>query len=257
MKVFISWSGELSRKIALILRGWLPGVIQTVEPFLSTEDIEKGSQWFNELSKQLQDTEFSLVCLTPDNLNKPWILFEAGAACKASDRSRVWTLLFGLSSSDVQGPLAQFQYTLPNKEDMHKLMKSMNSALGEKQLEVTLLDRVFDKWWTDFEDQVSKAMAQLPGLPDPSQKRSERDILEEVLTLCRSMAQEASSKSQAEESIMRRLNYLYTTNIATPSSGWLAGIAFPDASPHTPKGVRSALNPRGEVIEEDDSTKMD
>ena len=187
MKVFISWSGPLSHKMALILREWLPSVIQTVEPFLSTEDIEKGTRWFAELTSELQTTEFGITCLTTENLTSPWILFEAGALSKAIDSSRVCTLLIGLSPSDVQGPLAQFQATLPNKEDVHKLVKSINSALGERHLEVTLLDRVFDKWWDDFQERYLKPW-KLPGPPDPSQKRSTEDILEEVLSLCRSMS---------------------------------------------------------------------
>jgi hypothetical protein len=112
----------------------------------------------------------------------------------------------------VQGPLAQFQATQLNKEDMHKLVKSMNSALAEKGLDVTMLDRVFDKWWDEFKDQTSKAIAQHSGPPDPSQKRSIQDILEEVLTLCRSMAQTAERKSQSEqEAAWRAWQHLLAT----------------------------------------------
>ncbi|MFZ0928904.1 MAG: TIR domain-containing protein [Syntrophobacteraceae bacterium] len=190
MKVFISWSGPLSHKIALILHDWLPSVIQAVEPFLSTEDIDKGSRWFNELSKELLDTKFSLVCLTPDNRDAPWILFEVGAAWKASELSRVWTLLTGLSSSDVQGPLAQFQVTLNNRDDMWKLVKSINSALEGKALTENKLTKAFDRWWDTFVEQTSKAEAELSEAEAPIQKRQPEDILEEVLTLCRSIAQE-------------------------------------------------------------------
>ncbi len=40
MKVFISWSGDLSLALAGILRQWLPSVIQAAEPYFTPEDID-------------------------------------------------------------------------------------------------------------------------------------------------------------------------------------------------------------------------
>ena len=40
--VFITWSKERSKAAALALRGWLPLVIQAVEPWMSDKDIGKG-----------------------------------------------------------------------------------------------------------------------------------------------------------------------------------------------------------------------
>jgi hypothetical protein len=247
MKVFISWSGELSHKIALILHDWLPSVIQAVEPYLSSEGTDKGSRWLNELSKELQDGKFGLICLTPDNLNAPWIHFEAGALSKVIESSRVCPLLIQLSPPDLQGPLAQFQATMLEKEDMRKLVKSINSALPEKPLTEPMLEKVFDRGWDEFQDQMSEAMAQLPGPPDPSQKRSERDILEEVLTLCRSMAQAVSQKPQVEEGVLRGLQDLYMRIPSNPSLiSRLTEIAFPPNDPSHFTTGRSALNPRNE-----------
>ena len=82
MKVFISWSGELSRRVAEILRGWLPNVNQKLDTFVSSQDIEMGSRWEEGIAGQLAGTHCGILCLTPQNREKPWVLFEAGALSK-------------------------------------------------------------------------------------------------------------------------------------------------------------------------------
>lgn len=51
MKVFISWSGNKSHKVAMIFREWLPSVIQSLEPYVSSEDIDKGARWSSDIAK--------------------------------------------------------------------------------------------------------------------------------------------------------------------------------------------------------------
>ena len=76
MKLFISWSGEFSRKVAECLSVWIPTIIQTVEVFYSPDDIAKGENWGNRLSEELEQSNFGIVCLTPENVLAPWIHFE-------------------------------------------------------------------------------------------------------------------------------------------------------------------------------------
>jgi hypothetical protein len=82
MDVFISWSGERSRAAAEALRSWLPKIINAIKPWLSSEDIDKGSRWGTDVASRLETAKAGIICLTPGNLHSDWILFEAGATIK-------------------------------------------------------------------------------------------------------------------------------------------------------------------------------
>lgn len=78
MIVFISWSGALSEAFADLLSNWLPDVIQRVKPWISSQDIDKGSLWSSELTEALATT-IGVLCVTQENKDAPWLLFESGA----------------------------------------------------------------------------------------------------------------------------------------------------------------------------------
>jgi hypothetical protein len=71
MKVFISWSGQRSAAVADALRYWLPKVIQALEPWMSADDIEKGTRWRSGLASELEQSSVGIICLTRENLNCP------------------------------------------------------------------------------------------------------------------------------------------------------------------------------------------
>lgn len=108
MKVFISWSGEKSRKLAEAFRNWIPSVLQNVRPYFSPNDIEKGSRWASEISKELASSSVCILILTRDNLNSSWIMFEAGAIARVIEQNRVCPIIFDGDLTDISGPLAQF-----------------------------------------------------------------------------------------------------------------------------------------------------
>ena len=87
MRVFISWSGNKSHKVALVFRDWLPSVIQSIEPYVSSEDIDKGARWSTDIAKELENSTFGILCVTKDNLEAPWLSFEAGALSKTMDKA--------------------------------------------------------------------------------------------------------------------------------------------------------------------------
>ena len=188
MKVFLSWSGERSRAIAEALREWIPNVIQAIEPWMSAEDVDKGLRWSSEIAVQLEGTRFGIICLTPDNLESPWILFEAGALSKTIDKAFVCPFLFGLDPADVRGPLTQFQATRAEKHDTMRLITTINKALGDQALAAQKIETAFEHWWPDLE-QALTSVKQIAGNAKPV--RPDRELLEEVLEIVREEARDS------------------------------------------------------------------
>lgn len=180
MKIFLSWSGARSKEIANLLSDWLCCVIQAARPWISTRDLDRGSLWFGEINDQLKDTTVGIICLTQENKNRPWILFEAGALAKGLSTSRVCTLLIDLEPKDVEDPLAQFNHTLPNKESVFGLIRTLNSSLGATGLDLRVLDQVFLTYWPQFEEKFKAALTSTESL-HPPKPRPKEDVLGEIL----------------------------------------------------------------------------
>jgi hypothetical protein len=153
VKLFLSWSGELSYRVAAALQKWLPYMIQPVRPFLSS-DIRKGDRWAEVIERDLKDAQYGIICLTPDNLHKPWMIFEAGALSKVFDRASVTPFLFNVDPSRVTGPLAQFQSAVYTEGDVLKLIYSINSQLGHAALDREVLGETFDVWWKKLKEDL-------------------------------------------------------------------------------------------------------
>jgi len=203
MKVFISWSGQLSKKLADILKHWLPSVIQAVKPYYTPDDIAKGSRWSAEIAKELDEAKIGIICLTRENIEAPWIMFEAGALSKNVGTSKVCPILFGVDATDIKGPLVQFQAAKFEKNDIKKVIDMINTELSETGLTADVLDKVFEKWWPELKEKVEYTLKSTDGVIKYT-IRSEREILEEILQLTRTMAQNP---------VRDTLSELLTTNL--------------------------------------------
>lgn len=183
MKIFISWSQSRSQSLAQAMNEWLKPVLHFVEPWLSTSDIQSGDRWGNELAKNLQDTNFGILCVTSDNLNAPWLLFEAGALAKSIDDGRVVPLLLDLEKSDLSGPLTQFQAEKADKEGIRKLVESLNRA-AVSPITQDMLNTLFEALWPKLEEKISE----IPSSSAPQKKiRPQSEVLEELVAGVRSV----------------------------------------------------------------------
>lgn len=191
MKVFLSWSGTRSHKVALVFREWLPSVIQELEPYVSSEDIDKGARWSTDIANELSDSKFGILCVTRDNLNAPWLTFEAGALSKTMDKSFVSPFLFDIKRSEVDGPILQFQSTVFDEEDLKKLVTTLNKACDADGLSDDRLNKAFEVWYPTLKEDLDslKDVDQGEHEDDPApdlQTPQTQQILEEILELSRS-----------------------------------------------------------------------
>jgi hypothetical protein len=187
LRVFVSWSGPTSRAVAVLLRDWLPNVIQAVEPWMADSDLEKGDVWLDKITAELQDAACGILVLTRDNLAAAWMLFEAGALSHRVGRRKVCPLLIGLESTELTFPLAQFQATRATEGEISALISTINAALGPDALTERALTEAYSVWWPKLKAGLEEIEAHSGSKPDEP-LRSDRALLEETLDLVRGLA---------------------------------------------------------------------
>lgn len=176
MKIFISWSGALSHRIALRLKRWIPTVIKEADVFVSSTDISTGEVWASRLLKNLEDADYGIVCIVPGNSAEPWLLFEAGMLLKnasdwhESDQStsdqptfpRFCPFIFGLTPKKVKGPLGQFQCAEYARQHMLNLVRALNK-LSLKVAGDQELDNRFTRKWPNLQLHLDRLLSFVPG----------------------------------------------------------------------------------------------
>lgn len=81
-RIFISWSGEISKEIAKALKICLEKEVfpnTDFSCFVSDVDIASGADWWNKIKRELKSCKMGVLCITKENLKAPWIYYEAGA----------------------------------------------------------------------------------------------------------------------------------------------------------------------------------
>jgi hypothetical protein len=204
MKIFVSWSGERSQSVANILHGWLPLVLHFVEPWLSQSDIEPGERWASEVSKELEASNFGIICVTRENTVSPWILFEAGALTKSLQQGRVIPLLLDVEFKDISGPLAQFQAKKVDESGLKDLVSSINK-LSDSPIPDPRLSQLFSMSWPS----LTKQFEAIPkGVPAAKHNRPQQEILEDLVTGVRNLEVRVRETAVIGSDVRRRRNGL-------------------------------------------------
>jgi hypothetical protein len=210
VKVFISWSGERSQGLALALRDWLPLVLHYVDPWLSEADVAAGDRWAQEVAKELEASNFGIICVTPENMGAPWVLFEAGALAKSMQGARVVPLLHNLEFSDITGPLAQFQAKKVERSGLGEVIQSINHA-AESPVPDDRAKQLFAALWPEFENRLAVIAERAPTA---KHMRPQHEILEELVTSVRGLDSrfrelEGAVSDPRSRSMMRRRRHIH------------------------------------------------
>jgi len=154
MKLFIAYSGETAKRLAEEIRKWLPGMLPGLQPYFAKTDIKKGSDWRDAIGKAATKAGATMLCLTQEGMNRPWINYEAGLS------ARVFPVLFGdAAGGGPSGPLEAFQATMFEKDDMLRLMHDLNGLTPKSGRTSSELERHFKSSWPKLEQAVSRIIA--------------------------------------------------------------------------------------------------
>lgn len=131
-KIFISWSGECTKefaeklKMALVEKAFKD---YELECFVSSEDIEIGSDWRENLNTELQACGMGIVCITKANLRAPWLYVEAGAML--SRGIHIVPLLLDCNKTILtNNPLeAKQSVEFDSSNDFKKLLRDINRRM--------------------------------------------------------------------------------------------------------------------------------
>ena len=163
-KIFISWSGNDSHKIASALCKFLGKLKCGFVPLISSE-IEAGLRWHEELHEALASSTSCVVCLTPQALRSRWLFYEAGALSLSPQCDHVCPYLIGLQQVPIDGPLNQFQSRLCSKEGTKSLIVALLQKSEQQSPRLRIasstspsrsslppeLDRRFESHWRSLE----------------------------------------------------------------------------------------------------------
>jgi hypothetical protein len=167
-----------------------------VEALMSEDDIGAGERSLPKIAEELSGTTFGIIVVTPENQFSQWLNYESGALSKGvkDQAARVAPSLVGFErKGDAEGPIAQFQATLLDREGVGRILVEIAKVFDIKQDPIrTRFERA---WAADYENRFSEA-SQDPA-PAPPQRRPEPEVLDEILNHVRGLSRTSRAASSA------------------------------------------------------------
>lgn len=208
-QVFISWSGDRAKAIALVWKSLIEELFDVVDAFVSDSDISPGERGLNTIKEQLDGTSVGIPIVTRDNVNAPWINFESGALSKQVPNAPVMVmpcLVDYEDPSELIGPLTQFQAKLLTKDGVGAILETIARAnsIGWQRKKPG-----FEARWPHYEAQFDQHRA--PSQDVKAARRTDADMLAEIVNNTRAVRKLLASTPQSSK-LARQFRRMHEAN---------------------------------------------
>lgn len=163
-KIFISWSKQYSKEIALALKDTFENHVfkgTGLTGFVSDVDIASGEDWWQKIRKELKSSGQGIMCITKQNVKEPWIYFEGGAL--VANNIRTIPLLISCDIKSLANSPFDSRECIQFYEEQKflKMVSDINEQLGLLNLSKVQLDSVSKEAYKQMKDKLSKILEDL------------------------------------------------------------------------------------------------
>ncbi len=178
VKIFISWSKNLSRELAQETKIFLEKVFNYSIEFFFSPDMYKGTCVDQKIHESLLTFDKCLVCITADNFKNPWLLYESGVIYGANYHKNTGTIVVPILfenipewSSWVDKPLNRYvpiQINSVNnefesgKQDFYNFVQQLSNEYNIKIND-------FDTNWEKYKSKIQQILAKNQLIPTECQ----------------------------------------------------------------------------------------
>ncbi len=129
-KLFISWSGDLTKEIASNFFNLLNNVFSNISSrIFFSQYIEYGKYWYDKINNNLEKASYGVVFLSKNNLNSSWLNYELGGLSVGNTEN----LTFFKVNKNVDtshSPVNARQECPFTKNDIKTLLKNIKSKMN-------------------------------------------------------------------------------------------------------------------------------
>jgi hypothetical protein len=205
--------------------------------------IEFGAEWYSEIMVKISDATDVVALLTPNSVNRPWILYEAGVAKGKLDKP-VFGVVVGVAFDQAtKGPFAQFQNSADDEDSLTKLVLQLihrNSDAEPREEAVRREVSVFREIVTKL---ISFRVEEAPAKPGDAEASDAAKLFEEIKVMFRDLPERLNGQLSEALAPRGRRNRRFHPRMAMelmrrvdtfgdPALWWLMVIsAFRDDAP--------------------------